>query len=509
MVVLAILLRIRGAVGLLPTRDKSARLLSLSRTPHPIQTFRSNGHCFPAPSFQRSSPSLWGQNEGILEGDRHSHGGKNKRTRPVWAKPWMPTWLVTMRPIQQLAFCVVVYVIHLTVLTQKSIPFPVQLIPNEKGHFQSIGLDSLVGIMSLVAYAWSSRRPTSTNTTPIGNHNNNNKTSSLPSLWTSPRRKEAPWRFPRLASNRLMPGPKLSGFVGMILLVQGYFLTGRISLFWEEVLYALAGVGFPMTVAMHRSLLVLMGHLSWIAIGGIILSLVPRPQPFFGGGFEIVDDEEDDESNGSDGDVDDDKSKKENRFTSRGRFSMNQKSKSNRESDNTSDIGGGVRKRPLQFKWFTSQWDTYWMWWVLGGYFCTVWVFNLSDFVNQYVLPQSVLQSSQEGVVTKLTNPENNDLWASIVGGLAPCWTAPWWEEVLYRGFMLPAMCCLMPYPLAVFVGGVIFSAHHVSATGAIPLAALGWLWAHLYTKSGNLMVTIIIHAMWNSRVFLGNWFGL
>ena len=83
------------------------------------------------------------------------------------------------------------------------------------------------------------------------------------------------------------------------------------------------------------------------------------------------------------------------------------------------------------------------------------------------------------------------------------------WEEVLYRGFMLPAMFLHMSFWPSVLVSGLVFSAHHISATGAIPLAVLGWTWATIYAKSGNLLVTILIHAMWNSRVFLGSWLGL
>jgi hypothetical protein len=62
--------------------------------------------------------------------------------RPAWAHDWMPTWLVSLRTTTQLAAALLLYIFHLTVLTQHSIPFPFQLIPNERGHFQSIGLDS-------------------------------------------------------------------------------------------------------------------------------------------------------------------------------------------------------------------------------------------------------------------------------------------------------------------------------------------------------------------------------
>ena len=124
-------------------------------------------------------------------------------------------------------------------------------------------------------------------------------------------------------------------------------------------------------------------------------------------------------------------------------------------------------------------------------------------------LPAAIFETQPEGVVSQLINPENNDVAASLVGYIAPCISAPWWEEVLYRGFVLPALCIHMGYWPAVYVSGIIFSAHHMSWTGGIPLAFLGWTWAALYAKCGNLLVTILIHAMWNSRVFLGSWLGL
>jgi hypothetical protein len=71
----------------------------------------------------------------------HLVTGPNPK-RPDWALDWMPTWSVDMRPPVQFLVGIFLYVFHLGVLTQRSIPFPFQLIPNEKGHFQSIGLDS-------------------------------------------------------------------------------------------------------------------------------------------------------------------------------------------------------------------------------------------------------------------------------------------------------------------------------------------------------------------------------
>ena len=372
---------------------------------------------------------------------------EEKPLRPDWALDWMPTWLVTMRPIVQLGVALILYTLHLTVLTQKSIVFPFQLLPNNLGHFTSLGLDSVAGIVSLLAYLHL-RRVTKNRPTP-----------AVPSLLGSPPKKERPWQFPKLKPMARLPGAKSTGLLSLYLLIQGYFMTGRFSVFWEDTLYNMAAVGFPMTIPMHRSLVVLLGHLTWIVVGGLILGIVPRPQPFFGGGYELNDD--------------------------------------------------GTKKKLRKHRWYTSNWNTYWLWWTVGGYFVSSWFFNLADFANQMLLPHDLFDSAAEGVVSQLINPEHNEWLASVVGCLAPCLSAPWWEEILYRGFMLPALCLHLPYWIAVWTSGVIFSIHHVSATGAIPLMVLGWTWAALYTKSGNLLVTVLVHAMWNSRVFLGNWLGL
>lgn len=42
-----------------------------------------------------------------------------------------------------------------------------------------------------------------------------------------------------------------------------------------------------------------------------------------------------------------------------------------------------------------------------------------------------------------------------------------------------------------------------------LPLSVLGLVWSLLYLYSRNLLVTVLIHAMWNSRVFLGSLLGL
>jgi len=154
------------------------------------------------------------------------------------------------------------------------------------------------------------------------------------------------------------------------------------------------------------------------------------------------------------------------------------------------------------------KWRTRWLWWVVGGYYVSSWAFNCADLLNQFILPEVAFEAS-ETVVAKMINPENNDLAAMAIGSIAPCFTAPWWEEVLYRGFLLPSLAIHMPLWLAVPLSAVMFAAHHMQSCSMVPLTALGLVWAMLYIRSRNLFVTVLIHGMWNSRVFLGSLLGI
>lgn len=391
--------------------------------------------------------------------------------RPPWALPWMPTPLVSLRPATQFLIGLLLYIFHLRILTQHGIAFPFQLIPNEQGWFTSIGLDSLSGMLSFAGLVWLRRASVKHVQNEDGKKKNGKV--AVPPIWTRPTEDESPWRLQSTKEEKDgvndldgRPHPRSTSVVAFALLTFAYFSTGRFSLLFENGLYAAAGLGLPLTVAMHRSLVVLLGHLTWVAVGSAILAGVLSPKPFFGGGWTTPD-----------------------------------------ETARQSKPKGRKVLRP--YRWYTNKWDTYWLWWTIGGYFVSAWLFNVADFLNQILLPAELFAQQSEGVVSQLINPENNDFLASLVGYIAPCLTAPWWEEVLYRGYLLPALGLFMGFWPSVFVSGVLFSVHHLSVMGAIPLAVLGWVWAALYAKCGNILVTILIHGMWNSRVFLGSWLGL
>lgn len=162
---------------------------------------------------------------------------------------------------------------------------------------------------------------------------------------------------------------------------------------------------------------------------------------------------------------------------------------------------------PRKGTWLRWKLKANWLWWAIGGYYVSALFFNFADVVNQLVLPASMFE--EETVVSKLINPENKDLVAMAIGSIGPCISAPVFEEVLYRGFLLPALACFLPMWAAIPTSSVLFALHHLNPTSVLPLTVLGLIWAILYTKSRNLTVTILIHCMWNSRVFLGSLLGL
>ena len=76
--------------------------------------------------------------------------------------------------------------------------------------------------------------------------------------------------------------------------------------------------------------------------------------------------------------------------------------------------------------------------------------------------------------------------------------------------FLLKALVPFAGPAAALPLSAVLFAAHHLTLTAALPLAVLGGLWGHIYVAARqNLLVPALIHALWNARVFLGALLGL
>ena len=261
--------------------------------------------------------------------------------------------------------------------------------------------------------------------------------------------RSAPWVAPRR--------PSAARFaVTVAALAFAYQWSGYAALVCEDLMYSLSLRGYYVSTAMRRAFQVLSGHAAWVAAGSAVLTVA----------------------------VDD--------------FWGRKRRKQRRE--------GGPPQADAP-RWFAWSLKGDWLWWVAGGYAVSSLAFNVADGLNHFLVPAVLFED--DTLVTQMINPENNDVLALVAGGLAPCLTAPWWEETLYRGFLLPALHAFAPRHVALPLSAVLFAAHHLTLTAALPLAVLGAVWAQLYVASGNLVVPIAIHALWNTRVFLGALLGL
>ena len=158
--------------------------------------------------------------------------------------------------------------------------------------------------------------------------------------------------------------------------------------------------------------------------------------------------------------------------------------------------------------WMTFDLNSNWVWWAAAGYSVSVLLFRVADWLNGSVVPSDWFDDAADSIVHQMITPEENDIIALLIGAIAPCLSAPLWEEVFYRGLIYPFLCSVFPMALATPLSALIFALHHGRKQVFIQLFTLGSMWASLYVLSGNLFVSVVVHSLWNSRVFLGSFLG-
>ena len=144
---------------------------------------------------------------------------------------------------------------------------------------------------------------------------------------------------------------------------------------------------------------------------------------------------------------------------------------------------------------------------MLGGYAASLALFNLVEPINQALLPHLAYEA--EGMVAKLANPADRSGASLLLASVAPCVGAPLFEELQSRAFILQALTAFLPVGGALAVQGLLFGAQHFQIGLVLPLSVTGYFWGVLYVNSRNLLVPVLIHALWNGRIFLGSYLGL
>ena len=121
-----------------------------------------------------------------------------------------------------------------------------------------------------------------------------------------------------------------------------------------------------------------------------------------------------------------------------------------------------------------------------------------------------VEEEEQDNVLEDL-GIETGSAWV-YVAAFVVCVMAPLCEELLFRGFVFPALRPKLGLVGAAFVSGAIFGGIHITnyvgepaklaIASVITLVTLGTLFALLYWKTGSLLPCIALHAINNSIAF-------
>ncbi|MEA5465513.1 CPBP family intramembrane glutamic endopeptidase [Leptothoe sp. PORK10 BA2] len=155
--------------------------------------------------------------------------------------------------------------------------------------------------------------------------------------------------------------------------------------------------------------------------------------------------------------------------------------------------------RPLPQDWFQFKVFDRWPLWGVGGY-----VVALPLMIAISALNQQIWQGQGGNNPLLQTVLQESDVVALLLFFLTAAVAAPVFEEILFRGFLLPSLTRYMPVWGAILLSSFIFASAHLSLSEVIPLTLLGAILAWVYTRSRNLLAPMLIHSLWNSATLVG-----
>jgi membrane protease YdiL (CAAX protease family) len=155
--------------------------------------------------------------------------------------------------------------------------------------------------------------------------------------------------------------------------------------------------------------------------------------------------------------------------------------------------------RPLPEAWFRFKVASpEWIAWGFGGYFASVPLVLIVSIFSQHFLkgqgggnPLLPILIDSQNILPKFL------LWTTLAIA------APFFEEYLFRGFLLPSLTKYLPVWGAIALSGFLFALAHLNIADIIPLSVLGSVMGFVYWRSGNLLSSMLLHCLWNSGSFL------
>jgi uncharacterized protein len=153
---------------------------------------------------------------------------------------------------------------------------------------------------------------------------------------------------------------------------------------------------------------------------------------------------------------------------------------------------------PLPAGWFRIRWHDNWFWWGLGGYLVALPLVIVVSLVNQWLWKG---QGGSNPLLPIALNDQDGVALACFY--LTAAIAAPLFEEVMFRGFLLPSLTRYLPVSGAVICSSLVFAIAHLSLSEILPLTVLGIVLGVVYSRSRNLLAPMLLHGLWNSGTLL------
>ena len=148
---------------------------------------------------------------------------------------------------------------------------------------------------------------------------------------------------------------------------------------------------------------------------------------------------------------------------------------------------------PLPTTWFHLR-NKNWYLWAIGGYLTAIPLVFLVSFLNQ-----QIWGGKGGSNPLLLLTLQSQDKFALFILFITASIAAPFFEEIMFRGFLLPSLTRYVPVSSAIVISGVIFAIAHLSLAEVIPLMTLGIILGIVYTRSRSLLASMMVHSLWNS----------
>lgn len=155
--------------------------------------------------------------------------------------------------------------------------------------------------------------------------------------------------------------------------------------------------------------------------------------------------------------------------------------------------------RPLPAGWFRAQLKGSGLLWGLGGYLAALPLMLSVSLLNQQLWQG---QGGSNPLLQRVL--EEQDPLALGVFFFTAAIAAPVFEEVLFRGFLLPSLTRYVPVWVAVISSSLVFAIAHLSLSEVLPLFVLGSILGLVYTRSRNLLAPMLLHSAWNGVTMIG-----